>query len=368
MLAPVGMAAIMLMLPACTPDPQHSPSPNLPSESGPNATPAEISAIVEPLQLAPDRTRVEAVGTSRALRSVELHPAVTGEVVAVNFEPGQRVGRGDVLLALDSRDERLAVELSEVRLQDAQRLHERYQRAGDSGAIIPTDMDAARTAVEAARIELDRARVALDYHTIEAPFAGYVGITDVDVGDRIGADTAITTLDDRSALLVTFQAPELLIGQLGEGDVVEVAPWSGGQSAVQGRIVEIDSRIDPATRSFVARARVDNPSDRLRPGMSFRVSINLGGTPHPVIAETGVQWGASGAYVWVVSEGRARRVPVAIVQRQQGRVLVDADLGAGDLIVIEGTQRMREGIAVDYRVAGSSGGAVNADAVPAVSD
>lgn len=333
-----------------------------------------VRAIVAPLQFDRARTRVEAVGTSRALRSIELHPATSGEVVAVNFEPGQRVSRGEVLVALDEREEKLAVSLAKIRLEDAERLYDRYQRTGSSGAVLPTVIDAARTAVEAARIELNRAQVALDYRSIEAPFSGFVGITDVDPGDRINPDTLITTLDDRSALLVSFEAPEALTGDVSVGDSVEISTWNSRSPTAFGEVVDIGSRIDPATRTFVARARVDNEADALRPGMSFRVSMNLKGTQYPVVAETGVQWGADGAYVWSIVDGKARRVPVSVVQRQQGEVLVEGDLDEGDLVVVEGIQRMREGIEVTYEPASladrmiEGGNAVDDRTLPAGTD
>ncbi len=308
-----------------------------------------VRVIVAPLEFNEAGTRVEAVGTSRAVQSIAIHPAVSGEVVAVNFEPGQKVAKGDVLIELDQRDEELAVALAQVRLEDAQRLYERYQRTGDSGAVTPSALDAARTAVEAARIELARARIALDYRTIEAPFAGFVGITDVDPGDRVNPNTMITSLDDRSSLLVSFEVPETLIGRLTTQDDVEVATWHSREPAAFGEVIDIGSRIDPLTRTFVARALVDNRDDRLRPGMSFRVTMNLPGIPYPMIPETGVQWGAEGAYIWSVMDQRARRTPVAIVQRQEGHVLVEApELNEGDLIVVEGIQRVREGMEVTY--------------------
>lgn len=321
------------------------------SSESPEVIDRAVRVIVEPLQFSTAQTRVEAVGTSRAVQSIAVYPRTSGEVVAVNFEPGQPVEAGDVLIALDQRDEELAVELAKVRLQDAERLYERYQRAGDTGAVLPTTLDAARTAAEAARIELDRAKVALDYRTIEAPFSGYVGITDIDPGDRVNPDTMLTTLDDRSALLVSFEVPEVLVGDLTVGDEVEVATWQSRQPTAYGVVVDIGSRIDPVTRTFVARAWVENEADELRPGMSFRVGLNLEGTPYPVIAETGVQWGADGAYVWSVEDRRARRVPVTIIQRQQGQILVDAELEEGDLIVIEGVQRVRDGVEVSYQPA-----------------
>jgi len=237
-----------------------------------------VPVIVEPLQIDRARTRLEAVGTSRALQSIELHPATSGAVIAVNFQPGQRVSTGDVLVELERREEELALSLAEVQLEDAVRLYDRYQRTGTSGAVLPTELDAARTAVESARIQIERARVALDYRTIEAPFDGYVGITDVDPGDRINPDTVITTLDNRDSLLVSFNVPEALVGELRVGHEVSVATWNSREPTATGRIVDIGSRIDPATRTFEARASVDNASDELRPGMLFTVEpmINLG--------------------------------------------------------------------------------------------
>lgn len=329
-------------LAACTPEP----------ESSRPAIDRAVKVIAEPLGFERVRTRVEAVGTSRAVRSAEIYPATSGEVMAVNFEPGQRVAAGDVLVELERREEELAVRLAEVRLADAKRLYDRYQRSAGSGAVTQSMIDEAESAVETTRIELERARVALDYRTIEAPFGGYVGVTEVDPGDRIGPDTMITSVDDRSALLVRFDVPEAFVGQLGVGDTVELTTWSGDATESAGVIEDIGSRIDPASRTYIARARVDNARDRLRPGMSFRVVADFEGDRYPVVAETGVQWGADGAYVWTIVGGQAERVPVEIVQRREGRVLIDAPLDGDDVVVIEGTQQMREGVEVDYEPTG----------------
>ena len=90
-----------------------------------------------------------------------------------------------------SREEKLAVGLAEIKLADATRLYERYSRSADSGAVLPPTLDTARAAMETARLELERAKVALDDRTIEAVFAGHVGATDVDPGDRVSPSTLI---------------------------------------------------------------------------------------------------------------------------------------------------------------------------------
>ena len=307
-----------------------------------------VNVIVEPLAFEYARTRVEAVGTSRARLSAELYPATSGEVAAIDFEPGQFVRQGDPLVELDDRQEKLALRLAEVRLAEAERLFDRYDRSAESGAVIQTVLDEARTAVETARLEVERASIELEDRTFRAVFDGHVGATEVDPGDRISPDTLITTLDDRSSLLVSFDIPELFIGELEVGNQVRLETWSANMPEVMGEIVDIGSRIDPQNRTFVARARVVNDADALRPGMSFRVRVDVQGELNAVVSETALQWGADGAYVWSVVGGAATRIPVDVVERREGRVLIDGRLDRGDMIVVEGTHRMRDGISVRF--------------------
>lgn len=307
-----------------------------------------VSVVVEPVAYTNEQTRIEAVGTSRAMQSVTLTPDASGEVVAVNFEPGQYVSKDTVLIQLDNRNQKLAVDLARIRLEDAKRLYDRYQRSAGSGAVLPTVLDEAKTAYEAARIELDKAEVALDDTRIVAPFDGFVGIAEVDPGDRVGPGTTITTIDNRQALLISFEVPEIMVGTLKGGDQIEISPWNEHAAVARGEVVDIGSRIDPVSRTFTVRASVDNKDDKLRPGMSFRVRLDVRGRTFPVIPEISVQWGSEGSHVWVVTDGKVSRVPATIIQRQQGRVLVEADLKEGSLVVVEGVQRMYDGLEVEY--------------------
>lgn len=307
-----------------------------------------VHVIVESVRFSNEQTRIEAVGTSRALQSVTLTPGTSGEVVSVNFAPGQRVEKDQILVQLDNRNQKLALELARIKLDDAKRLFDRYQRTAETGAILPTVLDAARTAFETAEVELAQARLAQDDTVIKAPISGYVGIAEIDPGDRIDPGTIITTLDNRDSLLISFEVPEVMLGTVNPGDTISITPWNDEVTSATGDIVDIGSRIDPLTRTFTVRAMADNKKDELRPGMSFRVSLDIKGRTFPVIPEISVQWGAEGSHVWVVSAGQARRLPAGIIQRQQGKVLVDAKLTEGDLVVVEGVQRIFDGIEVQY--------------------
>jgi membrane fusion protein, multidrug efflux system len=310
-----------------------------------------VRVVVEPVQFSHQQLIVEAVGTSRALRSVTLHPVAAGEVVAVDFEPGQFVEAGHVLVVLDQRKEKLGVELAEFRLGEAESLYARYKRSAETGATLPTTLEAAATELEAARISLGQARIALQDRSIVAPFSGHVGMTDLDAGDRVQPDTPVTTLDSRSTLLVSFELPEVLLDQVRKGDKVNLQTWDLSATAFDGKVTDIGSRIDPGLRTFITRAQVDNREDRLRPGMSFRVRMELQGDSYPIMPEIAVQWGADGAFVWTFEEGIARRIPVDVIQRTRGRVLVDGVIDKEDVIIVEGIQRLRPGIAVQPNTA-----------------
>ena len=321
--------------------------PDGPAAEGRRGGDRVATVLVEAVELRAERTRIKAVGTARAYRSVTLHPAAAGEVAAVHFGPDQQVRKDSVLLELDSRREKLAVDLARVRARNARQLLSRYERSAGSGAYAESTVTDARSALEEAEIALRQAEVALNDRRVIAPFDGFTGLTEIEVGDRIGTGDAIATLDDRGSLLVGFSIPELFLGRIGKGHPVEVATWVARDRAIPGEIVDLGSRIDPVNRSFTARARVANAGDAYRPGMSFAVTLDVHGDRYPLVPEISVRYGTDGAYVWAVRDGAAARVPVRIVERQEATVLVDAALEEGEPVVVEGIQRLRPGVAVN---------------------
>lgn len=311
-------------------------------------TPRAAPVIVEPVRFSTALTTVEAVGSARALRSVLLFPAAAGEVRQVLFRPGQQVKAGAPLLRLDTRRAELAVAQARVALQNARDLLRRYERTGDIGAVSATQVDQGRTAVEAARIALAQAEVDLADRTLRAPFGGHIGFSDIDTGDRVEPGTQIATLDDRSELLIDFSVPEAYVDVVRAGREIVAEPWTTGGQALQGVVETVGTRIDPQQRSFAVRARVANPGAAALPGLSFRIALNLPGRRLPALPEAAIVWGGEGSALWTVQDGKAVRVPAVIVQRRQGEVLVDAPLKEGELVVVEGVQRLREGMPVTW--------------------
>lgn len=310
-------------------------------------SPSATKVIVKTVEFVSDIDRFETVGTARATASADIFPEVSGEVTAVLFTPGQRVTQGQTLLRLEDRSERLEVRRSEVTVRDAEQLLDRYDRIDVPGAISDSQVDVAKTALEAARIDLELAQDRQMQRQVVAPFSGYVGLSNIDAGARIGPQTQITRLDDRSNLLVDFSVPEQVFGALNPGDEILIRPFALGGEAVTANVGFVDSGVDPITRSFIVRAIVDNEQDRLRPGMSFRIEFSQEGERLPKVPEVAVSYGGDGPYIWVVKDSAAVRTPVDVVSRRQGSVLIRGDISETASIVTEGVQKVRDGLPVE---------------------
>lgn len=302
--------------------------------------------LVEPVKFEAEEAKIDAVGTAEAFRSVTLYAAVADKVTAINFIPGQSVKQGDALIELDARRQRVAVQRAQIQLAESLRNYQRLLNSQREGAVSQSDLDDTKTQYELAKVQLDESTADLEDRTVVAPFDGIVGLTDVEVGDRIGIQTIITTIDQRTRLFINFRATEMALPVLLENPNVALQPWSNRSLTLDATIAQVDSRIDEQDRTIRARALLDNSNDAYRPGMSFRVSLTLQGQRFAAIPEAALLWGASGAYVWKSVDGKALKIPVKVKQRLRGRILVEGDLVEGETLIAEGVQSLRAGQAV----------------------
>lgn len=330
--------------------------PSAPADAPPSAGPSALGAppapgagapvpvVLAPVALRDTAQPLQLPGSGRAPRQIALQAAVAGEVQRVALQAGRRVAAGELLVQLVDRPQRIAVAQAEAALDAARSLAARYDRTGTSGAVPASIIDDARHAVRVAELALETAREALADRALKAPFAGVVGLASVSVGDRVATDTVLGTLDDRRVLWVDFDLPEQHLAQVAAGRPLEVRTPAWGGELFKGRVLEIDSRVDDSTRAVRVRAEVPNTADRLRPGMSFEVTLALPGQGRrPAVPELALQWGRDGAFVWAVREGVARQVPVRVLQRVGEEVWVEAALVEGEPVVVEGVQRLRGG-------------------------
>ncbi|MEZ5910551.1 MAG: efflux RND transporter periplasmic adaptor subunit [Hyphomicrobiaceae bacterium] len=286
--------------------------------------------------------RVAAVGSGRARLQVTVTTRISGVVEKVYFEPGQRVSLGDPLVAFASRPEQIAVETAEAQRAQAAGVVARYKQLSDTSVSRAARAEA-ETALKIADAAVRRAREDLARMTVRAPFNGVIGLTNIQIGDYVAVGTPIAPLDDRSALLIDFTVPEAYSSAMKKGLPVRANPITRTGETYNGVVAAVGTRIDPVSRTLSVRAEIPNPNLTLIPGSTFSVSVRLTGTSAPVVPSLAVQWDRRGAYVWRVKDKKVERVSVAILSRESDRVLLDAKLGAGDVVVHEGGDLLREG-------------------------
>jgi RND family efflux transporter MFP subunit len=290
--------------------------------------------------------QIRALGTLEAAKSITLYPEVTGIVSAVQVASGATVKESQVLFRLNADDQTVAIDRAKIAVDDARAALDRVERLAKSNNVSEVTVSDAQTAFRTAVIDLRSADIEYRKRIIRAPFAGVVGLIPVSVGDLVNTSTALTTLDDVSSFKISFNATERFVGKIGVGHSVFGTAIGLPGRDIRGRISAVDSRVDPSTRVFEVEATMEEGIEGLKPGMSITVVVDFAGEPQVTVPSLAIQWGRGGAFVWTVDGDTAHRLPVEIVGRRSGEVIVAGDIEPGTEVVVEGLQRMREGIAV----------------------
>lgn len=299
---------------------------------------------------------IEALGTANANESVMVTAKVTETVVRVNFEDGDLVEAGDVLVDLSGRAEVAGLEEAAASYREAQKLFQRQQQLTAQKLIPASQLDTQRAAVESSRARLDATRARLADRVITAPFAGVLGFRQVSPGTLVTPGKAIASLDDITVIKLDFTVPEAFLSALSKGQQVMArsAAWPGREFA--GRVTTIDSRVDPVTRAVTVRAEIANPERELRPGMLLTVRVFRPERQALVIPEISVVQVAQDAQVFrVKADDTVEAVTVKLGQRRSGEVEVLEGLAAGERIVVDGTVKLRGGARITEAAAAPAG-------------
>jgi membrane fusion protein, multidrug efflux system len=326
--------------------------------------PAETSVVVKERVF----DRFDAVGTVEASDAITVVSEIDAAVVSLPFREGQPIARGGLIARLD--DDQLRAEVdraSAVRVQ-AQATYQRVKEVVDQGAGSAQDLDDAGAALKVADANLALAKTRLSKTRITAPFSGLVGSRKVSPGAYLRAGTPITDLAQVHTLKVTFSVPERYLGKLQRGSSVSVSTTAYPGYALTGKIDVIDPVLDPGTRSAQVIARVSNPGNRFRPGMSANVSavlserMNALTIPSEAVFAEGTQ-----TFVYVVgADSTVARTAVKLGTRLADVVEVVEGLKEGDRIVRAGHQKLFDKarvIPVDSR-ATEAGGTAPGGATP----
>jgi len=307
------------------------------------------------------QSRLPAIGTLKAFQGVDLTAEVQGTVKEVLFQSGEKVTLGQPLLQLDSEVERAILSTAEAVRALALVEYERGRKIAGKQAISKSEFDRLNAELLKAEASVSQLKAELDKKRILAPFAGTIGIRQVDTGDYLSPGTAFATLQDLSKLYVDFFLPEHAVPQLAIGQRVRVSVAAYPGEVFSGEIAALNPKVEETTRNLQVRAMLPNPDSKLLPGMFANLEVLLPGEkPQVVVPETAITYTLYGNSVYVIGErkddkgvvvkddkGQAQLVVerrfVETGERRDGVVLVLKGLKAGEQVVTAGQLKLDNG-------------------------
>lgn len=290
---------------------------------------------------------VNTVGTLLSEASATLRSEMPGQILAVHFDEGQLIAKGDKLYSLDAVV--LEAEVNEARA-NAARSEAAFNRSKELHAkqlVSATEYDIARANfdVDTARLLSSRAR--LSKTVIRAPFDGFVGLRRINVGDYATIGQEMVDVVSLDPLRVDFSLPETLLSKVRPGQSVEVAADAYPGEEFVGKITAIAPKADVRGHNLEVRASLPNADLKLRPGLFVSVKVSLGIKPDAVVIPEQAIWPVGqNKIVFVVVDGKAEQRIVKLGERQPGAVEVVSGLEVGEIIVTAGQMKLYDGAAV----------------------
>jgi membrane fusion protein, multidrug efflux system len=335
---PYAAGVLCGLLAACT-----SQADLAPSASADPATPVVVSAVVER-----DYANViEALGTGRADESVQVTSRVSGRVRTVHFAEGAAARAGDPLVTLEDEEERAELAAASASAEQAESRYRRIEELSAKGMMSKDALDEQADVLKNARARLELAKVRLDQRTIRAPFSGVLGFRQVSPGTLVTPGVAIVALDKLDTIRVDFSVPETLLTRLAPGNAVSATSAAYPGQEFSGEVSVIAARVDPATRSVSAQARIRNSRQLLKPGMLLMLKVADPPRRARFVPEGALVPENERQFVWRVDgAGQVLKVPVTTGVREAGWVEIVSGLEAGERVVAEGAINLRPGRSV----------------------
>ncbi len=287
---------------------------------------------------------VEALGNASANEAIEIHPEITARLTSINFEEGRFVNAGDPLVELENVEPLADLASARARLVDSQSQYRRSQELFKTNAVAESQLQQLEAQREADRAAVAAAEARVEDTVIKAPFSGWLGLRRVSAGSLVSPATVITTLDDTSSIKLDFDIPEIYLSRIekGLGVTARSAAWPDKQFV--GTVTAVDSRVDPVSRSVMIRSMIPNEEGDLRAGMFLTVTLLKENIDALMIPEQALVPERSTQSVMVVgADNIVEQRLVKTGRRRPGEVEILEGLEPGERIIIEGTQKARDG-------------------------
>jgi membrane fusion protein (multidrug efflux system) len=297
---------------------------------------------------------LRAIGSLRAVRGADLSPQVGGTVSAIHFDSGADVKEGDLLIELSSADDVAKLNSLKAQAELARITLERDQRQLQAQAVSKQVVDTDAQNYRSYQAQVAQQQATLDYKVIRAPFAGRLGIRQIDVGQYLAPGTPVVTLQSLDPIFVDFSLPQQDVAKVNVGQKVGVRVDTYADQVFAGTISAINAKVDPATRNVQVRATIGNPDRRLLPGMFANVTIDVGQPQNYItLPQTAVTYNPFGSTVYLVDDkGKdakgqdqlvARQVFVTTGDTRGDQVAIVKGINPGDTVVTAGQIKLRNG-------------------------
>ncbi len=316
--------------------------------------PTAVTTIVAKREVWP--ATLDVIGTMEAVQGVTVSADLPGLIEKINFDSGKQVHQGDVLVELDTRQER--AQLADVEAQnDLTRLNfDRMQKLVNAGVISRLDYDRATADQKQTEAKVSEIRATIQRKTIRAPFSGVLGIRKVNLGQYLSAGDAVVPLQALNPIYVNFGVPQQSAGEVQAGRTLRISTDGLKGQEFSGRVTAVDSVVDPTTRNVQVQATLANPGGKLHPGMFVQVKVKLGQSRSVIaLPISAVNYAPYGDSVYVVSDlkdpsgkpYRGVRQQFVKVEGSKGdQVAVISGVNPGDEVVSSGVFKLRNGAAV----------------------
>lgn len=290
---------------------------------------------------------LEALGTLSAEESVTLSATVTEIVADINFRDGEQVDEGQLLIRLEDAEEQAQLRASQALRDERRNASTRATQLQDRNLAARADVEDSQSRLRQAEADIQAIEARLSNYRIQAPFSGRVGFRNISVGTLVTPGMDLVTLDKLDVMKLDFSVPEVFLGRLSPGLMLNTSTAAYPDDVFSGEIATIGTRVDPVTRSINIRAELDNTDGRLRPGMLMQVIVQQRVRDSVVIPEAAIEPSGDRHSVMLIEESdgttRLTKRNISIGERRYGQVEVLEGLAADELIVVHGLQLARDG-------------------------
>ena len=319
------------------------------------SAPQSVSTVVASSSAWQDH--LQAVGSLRAVRGADLAPQASGVVDTIRFESGADVAKGAILLTLRPNDDPAKLAQLQAAADLAEQNYKRDQEQFAAQAISQATLDSDLSTLKSARAQVAAQQALIDEKIVRAPFAGRLGIRQIDEGQYLTAGTTVVTLQELDPIYVDFYVPQQALAELRTGEPVTATVDTYPNAPFTGVITSINSKVDSTSRNVQVRASFANADRRLVPGMYANVEIASGAARTLVtLPQSAITHNPYGDTVYLVQtagaddKGNAKSTVqqrfVKLGPTRGDQVAVDSGVVNGDVVVTGGQMKLRNGVTV----------------------